>query len=422
MGFLQHITGYFRRSKKVATPGELRRGAVPFWLYQADGLGLQVATVYRCVKFLSESVANLPVRYLRLKDGIFVDATDHRLDYLLNIQPDRAHNAFDFWRQVVINLLLDGNAYIVPFYIPGTFELDRLALCDRHTVTHDTLNDTYKISDATNGVYGTYAENEVIHFKGMPGQDSKRGVSVLNYARLTLAIAQSGDTETHNRFANGGSVRGLITNDKSVQGFGEYADDELESLASKIGSFFDGGGNITSIPGKADFTQISLSSVDMQFLESRKFTVLEICRFFGVHPSFVFSDTSSNYKSAEQANVAFLSHTLNPLLRSIEIELRRKLLAPSRACKFKFEFDRRGLHACDLDGMMNYRIKLLQTGTTVNEVRRLDNLPPVEAGDAVLVSANLKSITEIGQPAAAAEPVEDNNDNNDESDQKNEEE
>lgn len=422
MGFLQHITGYFRRSKKVATPGELRRGAVPFWLYQADGLGLQVATVYRCVKFLSESVANLPVRYLRLKDGIFADATDHRLDYLLNIQPDRAHNAFDFWRQVVINLLLDGNAYIVPFYIPGTFELDRLALCDRHTVTHDTLNDTYKISDATNGVYGTYAENEVIHFKGMPGQDSKRGVSVLNYARLTLAIAQSGDAETHTRFANGGSVRGLITNDKSVQGFGEYADDELESLASKIGSFFDGGGNITSIPGKADFTQISLSSVDMQFLESRKFTVLEICRFFGVHPSFVFSDTSSNYKSAEQANVAFLSHTLNPMLRNIEIELRRKLLAPSRACKFKFEFDRRGLHACDLDGMMNYRIKLLQTGTTVNEVRRLDNLPPVEAGDAALVSANLKSVTEIGKPTVAAEPVEDNNDNNDESDQKNEEE
>lgn len=422
MGFWQHIAGYFRRSKEAATSGELRRGAAPLWLYQVDGLGLRVATVYRCVKFLSESVANLPVQYLRLKDGIFVDATDHRLDYLLNIQPDPAYNAFDFWRQVIINLLLEGNAYIVPFYIPGTFELDRLAICGRHTVTHDTLNDTYTVSDSTNGVYGTFAENEVIHIKGMPGQDSKQGVSVLSYARMTLAIAQSGDAETHNRFANGGSVRGLITNDKSVQGFGSYADEELESLAKKLGSFFDGGGNITSIPDKADFTQISLSSVDMQFLESRKFTVLEICRFFGVHPSFVFSDTSSNYKSAEQANVAFLSHTLNPMLRNIEIELRRKLLAPSRACKFKFEFDRRGLHACDLDGMMNYRIKLLQTGTTVNEVRRLDNLPPVEAGDAVLVSANLKSITEIGMPAAAAEPVEDNNDNNDESDQKNEEE
>lgn len=421
MGFWQHIAGYFRRSKEAATSGELRRGAAPLWLYQVDGLGLRVATVYRCVKFLSESVANLPVQYLRLKDGIFVDTTDHRLDYLLNIQPDPAYNAFDFWRQVIINLLLDGNAYIVPFYIPGTFELDRLAICDRHTVTHDTLNDTYTISDATNGVYGTFAENEVIHIKGMPGQDSKQGSSVLSYARMTLAIAQSGDAETHNRFANGGSVRGIITNDKSVGGFGEYADKELEALASKMESFFGGGGNITSIPGKADFTQISLSSVDMQFLESRKFTVLEICRFFGVHPSFVFSDTSSNYKSAEQANVAFLSHTLNPMLRNIEIELRRKLLAPSRACKFKFEFDRRGLHACDLDGMMNYRIKLLQTGTTVNEVRRLDNLPPVEAGDAVLVSANLKSITEIGQPAPAAEPVEDNN-NIDESDQKNEEE
>lgn len=50
----------------------------------------------------------------------------------------------------------------------------------------------------------------------------------------------------------------------------------------------------------------------MQFLESRKFTVRELCRFFGVHPSFVFDDTSNNYKSAEMANVAFLSNTLNP--------------------------------------------------------------------------------------------------------------
>lgn len=407
-----HITGFFRRDKNVAALDGLRSGAVPLWFYP-QGIGLTVATVYRCVKFLSESVANLPVRYLRCKDGIFVDAADRHLDYLLNIQPDSAYNAFDFWRQVIMNLLLEGNAYIVPFYSKVSLSLDRLALCSRGTVTHDTLNDTYTVSDATNGICGTFGENEIIHIKGMPGRDSKKGVSVLTYARLTLNIAQSGDEETHNRFANGGSVRGIITNDRSVDGFGDYADNQLAALAKRLSAFFSGGGSITSIPGKADFTQISLSSVDMQFLESRKFTVLEICRFFGVHPSFVFSDTSSNYKSAEQANVAFLSHTLNPMLRNIETELRRKLVSPGLAHKYKFEFDRRGLHACDLDGMMNYRIKLLQTGTTVNEVRRLDNLPPVEDGDAVLVSANLKSITEISAPPQKAAPDTDNNDEND---------
>lgn len=155
----------------------------------------------------------------------------------------------------------------------------------------------------------------------------------------------------------------------------------------------------------------------MQFLESRKFTVREICRFFGVHPSFVFDDTSNNYKSAEQANVAFLSHTLNPLLRSIEVELQRKLIPPQAAHKYKIQFDRRGLYACDLGSRAKYQASRLANGTaSVNELRREENLPPVEGGDKIFVSANLKSIEEAG---AKPLPQQNNTDNdNDESEEK----
>ena len=155
------------------------------------------------------------------------------------------------------------------------------------------------------------------------------------------------------------------------------------------------GERIVSLPGQVDFKQLSLSSTDMQFLESRKFTVIEICRFFSVPPSFVYSDTSNNYKSVEQADVDFLSHTLNPMLRNIETELRRKLVAPELCHKYKFQFDRRDLFACDLNGMMNYRTKLLQIGVKVNEVRRMFNLPPVDGGYEVLVSANLRGIKDL---------------------------
>lgn len=107
----------------------------------------------------------------------------------------------------------------------------------------------------------------------------------------------------------------MVTNNNSVRGYGEYQDNELAGVATDLDTLFQSGQRIVSLPGDAQFKQISLSSTDMQFLESRKFTVREICRFFGVHPSFVFDDTSNNYKSAEMANVAFLSNTLNPLLR-----------------------------------------------------------------------------------------------------------
>ena len=122
----------------------------------------------------------------------------------------------------------------------------------------------------------------------------------------------------------------------------------------------------------------------------------DICRFFGVNPSFVFDDTSNNYKSAEMANVAFLSNTLNPLLRNIENEFLRKLVAPSLCMKRKFEFDRRALYACDLDSKVRYQNATIAAGLyTVNEWRREENRPEVEGGDRVLISANLKDITDI---------------------------
>lgn len=403
MGFWSDVMTYLLRSSGDTAQESSRRSAAPRYgaypLYGYSGQSAMcVATVFRCVKLLSESVAVLPVRYLKKRGGIFVDADNPRLDYLLNVQPDRSVSAFDFWRQTVQELLLEGNAYIVPVYNRSSLVIDRLVLCGRGTVSHDTLNDLYEVNEQESGLYGTFGEEEVIHIKGLTHGDSKRGVSVLSYARLAVSIADTGDRETQNRFANGGNVRGIVSNDKSVRGFGEYQDKQLEKTAENIDDRFQEGERIVSLPGQVDFKQISLSSTDMQFLESRKFTVREICRFFGVHPSFVFDDTSNNYKSAEQANVAFLSHTLAPLLRNIETELRRKLVSPSLSAKYKFMFDRRDLHACDLDGMMRYRSGLLQTGMTVNEVRKIDNLPPVEGGDTALVSANLRPLAEGNSP------------------------
>lgn len=418
MGFWQHILGFFRRETKkgAVAPGTVRAGATAFFSYGCQN-AMGIATVFRCVKLLSESVANLPLLYLKRKDGVFVEADDRRLDYLLNVQPDFAINAFDFRKQLVQELILDGNAYIVPVYNTASMEVDRLVLCGRGTVAHDTVNDIYVVNDSANAIYGTFAEDEIIHVKGLTLRDNKRGVSVLTYARLTMDIASTGDQETQNRFANGGNVRGIVSNDTSVRGFGEYQDKQLDRTAENLDNRFQNGERIVGLPGQVDFKQISLSSTDMQFLESRKFTVIEICRFFSVPPTFVYADTSNNYKTVEQADVDFLSHTLNPLLRNIEIELRRKLIAPSLSHKYKFEFDRRELFACDLSGMMNYGAKLLQLGATINEVRRLNNLAPVEGGDTAFVSANLRGINEVGmQPQqTVGAPESKNNDDNEDS-------
>ncbi len=398
MGIWDNIRRFFIRETTAsdtadgtASPSAPRNGGglavfSPFM----GGDALSVAAVYRCVTLLSESVAGLRLRYMQRRDGRYQEDTDSPLHYLLTVQPQPEMSAADFWTMAVRLMLLDGNAYIYPRYVLG--ELTDLVLCHPGSVAHDPLNGLYHISDAYNGVFGTFKEKEIIHLY-LHSSDGRRGESILAHARRTMDIAEAGDAETENRFTNGGSVRGIISNDKTTTGFGEYQDRELEKTAESVDSRFSRGERIVSLPGQVDFKQISLSSADMQFLESRKFTVREVCRFFGVHPSFVFDDTSSNYKSAEMANVAFLSNTLDPILKRIECELTRKLIPREMCCRRRFMFDRRGVYSMDLASLADYQKKTIESGVyTVNDWRRMENQPEVEGGDTVYLSTNLAAL------------------------------
>lgn len=373
-------------------------------------MSLKVATVYRCVCFLSQSVANLPLQCQRRKNDIYTPDKESRLDYLLNVEPNSAQTAHDFWTLAIQNILLDGNAYIVPTYSAELMDISGFVLCGRGTVSHNTTLDTYTVRDPLAGINRVYREEEIIHLKNLT-LDGKNGLSVLDFARLTLGIADAGDSETLDRFVNGGNVRGMVSNADSVRGFGEYQDSELEKTAKNLDTLFQTGNRIVSLPGQVDFKQLSLSSTDMQFLETRKFTVRELCRFFGIHPSFVFDDTSNNYKSAENANVAFLSHTLNPLLRNIEQEFTRKLVGIRGYGKRIFCYDRRGIFAADLESRAKYQAATIACGIfTVNEWRKEENKPPVEGGDKVLISANLKDINEATATAATTQTQKTNED------------
>lgn len=349
---------------------------------------LAVSTAYRCINLISDMVSDLPLICYKQKDGIFIPDVNNPLYNLLTVEPQWEIGASMFWKTAVMEILIDGEAFIYPRYISGVLDL---VLLSRHSTTYDSLNGKYIVNDIYNGVTGTFREGEIIHLMQLT-LDGYHGAGVLEFARNTLSIAATGDSETLERFGNGGNVRGIVSNDNSVRGMGEYQDDELAGAASVLDSKFRGGNRIVSVPGQVQFTPLSLSSTDIQFLESRKYSDEAVCRFFGVPTSFV-GIQSSNYKSAEMANVEFLSHTLNPLLTKIENELTRKLIEPTKWQTRKIEYDRREIYALDLDSKANYQTKTIAAGIyTVNDWRKYENQPAVDGGDVVLVSTNLAPI------------------------------
>lgn len=361
-------------------------------LVNSPEMAMKVSAVYRCVDLISSGVAMLPFEKKRLNRayGYFMTDTDDRMNYLITVKPNRHQTAYELKKNAVIQMLLYGNAYIIPVKNSGVVQ--QLVLCTPHSVAHDTIADIYTVNDMVNGIRGTYSADEIIHLRGTSLDGGRTGVSVITYASTILGIQASADAESLNLFARGGRVKGMVTNPKSTKGFGEYQDKELKALARNLQQEIDSGSDIMILPGQTEFTQISMSSVDMQLLEQKKFGVEAIAHYFGVPLDKLLQQTQ-NYKASEMSQVNFLNDTLRPVLCKLENEFNAKLIIEAYYKDYRFEFDTTPIYTTDLNTEADYMTKTIAAGTmTVNEWRRKKNLKPVDGGDVTLVSCNVAPI------------------------------
>ena len=376
--------------------------------YQAT----KIAAVYRCVEILSSGVAGLPFRKKRRNraEGYFVnvDGKTDRTNYIIGVKPNEHTTAYELIKNAVVQMCLLGNAYIIPRYGDnGT--LQELILCSPHTVSHTPNIDIYTVNDPYNGIYGeVFCPEEIIHLRNMSLDGGRTGISTVQYAAAALGIQATADNQTKQLFAKGGRIKGIVSNDHTTTGFGEYQDKELDKTAESVDGKFKQGQDIVSLPGQVQFTPISMTSVDMQLLEHKKFGVQEICRFFGVHPDKVFAQQSNNYKASDMAQVTFITDTLNPILRKFEAEFKAKLIPGAVADDFKFMFDLSPLFTTDLTTEAAYMEKTINTGVmTINEWRRRKDLKPIEGGDVTFISCNVAPINSVkiqGEGTAKQEP------------------
>ena len=360
---------------------------------------MKIAAVYRCVDIVSKGVAQLPLVVKRKQDDYFVIDNDDvfGLTYLLQMRPNERLSAYEFKRSIMIQLLIGkGNAYVYPQW--GDDGYGSMILLSPGSCTYDVYSNTYIVSDPINKIYGTFDADEIIHFKNLSLDGGYTGVSTLTYAARTLAISANADSANVESFKTRGTLTGFVSGKNATIGFGAIQDTQLSDVANNIEKQLASGKKIFNLPGEMSFNQISLSPSDIQLLETKTFNVLDICRFFGVHPDKVFAMQTANYKASEMSQVAFLTDTLQPVLTQIENELQIKLIPRELAMEFKIDFDIEPLLQTDLLTQADYINKTIQAGVrTVNHWRKKFGQAPVPNGDKVLVSANLKALDTLSQ-------------------------
>lgn len=357
---------------------------------------LRVTTVLACVRVLAEGVAQLPLQLGRIdpETDAFGLAKDQRLYNLLYRRPNDWMTSFELRETLMIHAALTGNGLAVKNVLGG--EVVELLPVPWNCVQPQRLPNyglVFHVNDPF-GLVGTFRQKDVLHIRG-PSWDTLLGMQAVQEAREAIGLAISTE-EAHARLhANGARPGGLFTVDGSLS---KDARDRIKEAMSN----YTGSGMYKSLvlDKGAAWTSMSMTGVDAQHLETRRFQIEEICRVFRVFPHMVgYSDKTATFASAESFFQGHVLHTLMPWLERWEQSLERDVLP--RGEDLAVRFDVRQLIRGDTAARASFYATGISAGwLTRNDARRMESLPALPGLDEPLAPLNMGS---TGAALAAAE-------------------
>lgn len=398
--------GLFTRKKPVTVEPE-KRSEEPenvfglalnyngFSTYKTS-LALNLSAVYRCVEVITNGVASLPVKLYRVDGDGYKHQLDSDLSYVLSKRPSEKMNAFTFYKLLVKDILMSGNAYAL-IKRDGTGKVIGLNYVPAGLVS--PIDKIDHIEYMVTGMKTTVHQKDIIHLMNY-SDNGVFGVSVLTYARRTLGIADGGEKSAENFYKSGSCTSGFLKFDGPSSG--KQREEILSAWNQATGGPNSGPNGIAVLPANVNYTQLSVDPADAQLLESREFSVIEICRFFGVSPWKCFDLTKSNYNNSEMAELSFLNDTLRPLLTKIEIELETKLFPGMTGYDIKFDVNE--MLRTDQKSHAEYLTKMFNLGVlSPNEIRKELDMEEIEGGNIHVAQINLTSIKNLETINATAD-------------------
>lgn len=356
---------------------------------------LKLSAVWACVRLRSQTISSLP---LHLYGQDKKTANDHPLYRILHDSPNADMTASEFWESVVASLDLWGNAFVFIGRHNGVIKSLEPLMPDNVQIIRDKNGViTYRYTENNQIFY--YTDNEILHIKGFT-LDGRVGLSPIQYQAQVMGYQIDANNAANHEFKNSLKVGGFLkTGEKTL------TDQQREMLRDRLTEFGkpENSGKFMILEAGMDLAGgggIRMNPQDAQLLESRYFGIEEICRTFGVPPQLIYhTDKASSWASSlENMNLGFLMYSLRPILVRIEQAIVKKLLIPSERGKYKPRFSVEGLLRADTQGRTSFYTSALQNGwLTRNEVRELEDLPPIDGGNDLTVQLNLTPLQFLGK-------------------------
>jgi HK97 family phage portal protein len=346
---------------------------------------MQVSAFYRGVMYISTQIAKLPWQ-VKDKDNEIIQDT---VANLIDLAPNPEMSSFQFRCAMIQNAIIHGNSY-------AEIERDSLGRPVALWPIRSGEVEPYRTPDgqflyrviggsaARRGQDVYLRAEEVFHVKNFHTKDGIVGQGIVAYASDVLGISLGADNTAKNLFANGGLPSGVL------QVPGILSDEAFQRIKESWKQQHGGrkAGGVAVLESGVTFSPISMSPDVLQFLESRKFNVLEIARFLGLPPSKLFDTEGQSYASQEQSNLEVATDTLDAWTKNLELEADIKLLK-KRFGGRRTEMDLYEVFRGDMRTRADYFSKMMQSGAiTPNQIRRKEGMAPYADGDRYWIAVN----------------------------------
>ena len=235
-------------------------------------------------------------------------------------------------------------------------------------------------------------QSRIFHLKGLG--DGLIGESIVGYAAKSIAAGIATETTNNKLMENQLVPAGIITHP------GRLSADAMEHLKTQFAKRYQGmenAGKPIIMEEGMTFSPVTIRPEDAQFLESRRFGIEEIARWFGVPPHKLADLEHATFSNIEHQSQEFVNDALMPWCKKLEEEADYKLLRGS-ADGYYSKIDVRGLLRGDNKSRMEYYKGGVTNGIfSINDCRAWEDLPPVEGGDEHFVQAQMVPVSAAAQ-------------------------
>ena len=354
---------------------------------------LGVSSVLGCVSLLADSVASMPLRaYKTSSDGqrIMMPLPDVLAD------PDPESNTYELLHQIMVSMALHGNAYI---HIDRDRSGNMIGLVPLHPYQMQVLPTGDMVGRRYLHLGNDIPREDLLHLRWFTPAQSLVGISPLNQARNLVGLSIAMDRHLAQFYGEGGTPSGVLETSQKLN---------LEQ-ARVIQATWEATHKRHRKPAVLSdglkFTPITTSAADSQMIQSREQFIRDIARIFRI-PSHLILATGDNqtYQNVEQASLNYLTHTIAPWIRRLEIAI-SKILPPGT----DVAFDTSTLLRVDaLTRAQVNKINVQMGARSPNEVRQIEGMEPYDGGDAfhqafqgtALAGGDLPALGEDADPSA----------------------